>query len=155
GAALQRSRGRAQSKARRAGSSSGATSAHGRSRTSAVRRPTYSRRTTPLPETAEIGIDTLEILGDRGLAVLAREGAGQEILFDSEVGEATPPLHHLNAAASHQFAWRQGLHFDAVEQDRAFGDLAALRMQQIGDRLSASLSCPHHWRREARQFRPA
>jgi len=51
------------------------------------------------------------------------------------VGEATPPLHHLNAATPHQLAWRQGLHFDTVEQDRALGDLAALRMQQIGYRL--------------------
>jgi hypothetical protein len=51
------------------------------------------------------------------------------------VSEATPPLHHLNAAAPHQIVWRQGLHLDAVEQDRALGDLAALCIQQIGDRL--------------------
>ncbi len=51
------------------------------------------------------------------------------------MSEATPSLHHLNAAAPHHIVWRQGLHFDAVEQDRALGDLAALRMQQIGDRL--------------------
>ena len=46
-----------------------------------------------------------------------------------------PAFHHLDAAAPHQFVRRQRLHLGALEHDRALGDLAALGMQQIRDRL--------------------
>ena len=51
------------------------------------------------------------------------------------MAEAMPALHHLDAAAPHQLVRRRRLHLVALEQDRALGDLAALGMQQIGDRL--------------------
>ena len=49
--------------------------------------------------------------------------------------EAAAAFHHLDAAALHQLVRRARMHLLAVELDRALGDLAALGMQQVGDRL--------------------
>ena len=51
------------------------------------------------------------------------------------MAEAVAALHHLDAAAPHHLVGRKRLHFGAVEHDRALGDLAALGVKQIGDRL--------------------
>ena len=51
------------------------------------------------------------------------------------MAEAVAALHHLDAAAPYQFIRREILHLLAGEHDRALGDVAALGMQQIGDRL--------------------
>jgi hypothetical protein len=51
----------------------------------------------------EVVVDLLQV-GDRGLAVLARVGAGEQVLLDGQVGEAVPPLHHLDHAALDQSA---------------------------------------------------
>ncbi len=92
-------------------------------------------RGAALLEAREIAVDALEVGADRGVAVTAREGAGQEILLDREMGEALAAFHHLDAAAPHQHIGRERLHGGAVEHDRALGDLAALGVQQVGDRL--------------------
>ncbi len=74
-------------------------------------------------------------LPDRRPAVAAGEGAGKQVFLDGEMREALAAFHHLDAAASHQLVRRKVLHFGAVEQDRALGDVAAFGMQQVGDRL--------------------
>ena len=51
------------------------------------------------------------------------------------MAEAVAALHDLDAAAPDQFVRRQRLHLLALENDVAFGDLAALGAQQVGDGL--------------------
>ena len=92
-------------------------------------------RLAAIPQPREIGVDEIDVLPDGGLAVAARERAGQEVLLDRQMGEAMAAFHHLHAAAPHQLVRRARLHLLAVEHDRALGDLAALGMQQVRDRL--------------------
>ena len=68
-------------------------------------------------------------------AVAPREGAGEQIFLDRQMAEAVAALHHLDGAAAHQFVRRGTIDALALEQDLALGDLAALRPQEIGDRL--------------------
>ena len=51
------------------------------------------------------------------------------------MAEAVPAFHHLDAAAPHQLVGRELVDALALEHDRALGDLAALGVQQVGDRL--------------------
>ena len=44
-------------------------------------------------------------------------------------------FHDLDAAAPHELVRREVLDLGPVEYDRALGDVAALGVQQIGDRL--------------------
>ncbi len=46
-----------------------------------------------------------------------------------------PALHDLDAAAAHQIVGRQPVDALALELDRALGDVAALGLDEIGDRL--------------------
>ena len=64
----------------------------------------------PFLQSRKIPIDAVEVAPDRGAAVAAREGAGEQVFLDRQVGEAMAALHHLDAAAAHQFVGRQRLH---------------------------------------------
>ena len=77
----------------------------------------------------------VEILGDLGPAVAARIRAGHQVFLDRQMAETVPPLHHLDAAALHQFRRREMLDLLALEADRALGHLAALGAQQVRNRL--------------------
>src|SRR5207302_6237354 len=94
-------------------------------------------RPTPGLEPREIGVDPVELGGDRGAAVAARIGAGQEVLFDRQMLKAMPPLHDLDEAASHDIGGVEPVDAGAVKGDRALGHLAALGAQKVGDRLEA------------------
>ena len=72
---------------------------------------------------------------DRGLAVGARIGPGQQVLLDRQVLEAVPAFHHLDDAELDQIGRGQRGDAPSRELDAALGDLAALGAQQIGDRL--------------------
>src|SRR5262249_56625030 len=74
-----------------------------------------------LLEPREIGIHEVEVAPDGGAAVAARERAGEKVLLDREVREAVTPLHHLDAAPSHELVGRARMHLFAVEDDGAFG----------------------------------
>src|SRR5215469_8572462 len=86
-------------------------------------------------EPREIGIDQLEVAPDGRAAVAARKRASEKVLLHGEVREAMAPLHHLDAATSHELVWRARMHLFAVEDDGAFGHFATLGGQEIGDRL--------------------
>jgi len=51
--------------------------------------------------------------------------------------EAFAAFHHLNATAAHELVRRLAMDLDSVEMDRPLAHLAALGMQQIGDRLES------------------
>src|SRR5262249_30828297 len=74
-----------------------------------------------LLEPREIGIDEVEVAPDGRAAVAARERAGEKVLLDRQVREAMAPLHHLDAAPSHELIRRARMHLFAVEDDGAFG----------------------------------
>jgi hypothetical protein len=65
----------------------------------------------------------------------ARERASEKVLLHREVREAMAPLHHLDAAPSHELVGGARMHLFAVEDDGAFGYFATLGGQKIGDRL--------------------
>src|SRR3546814_4969392 len=88
-----------------------------------------------LLEAREVVVDQLEIRLDGGASVPARVGPGQEVLFDGQVLEAVAPLHHLHHAGLYQVVGGQRIDAGALQLDRALGDLATLRAQQVGDRL--------------------
>ena len=78
-------------------------------------------------------IDHLHVSFNRSLAILASERTGQQVFLDTQMPETMTPFHNLDTATTHQFIWRQTLHFLAVEFDTALGHLATLRQQQIRD----------------------
>jgi hypothetical protein len=51
------------------------------------------------------------------------------------MAEAVAALHHLDAAALHQFVRREPVDALALELDAALGDVAALGAHQVGDRF--------------------
>ncbi|KAG0935341.1 hypothetical protein G6F31_015942 [Rhizopus arrhizus] len=71
----------------------------------------------------------------RGIAAAhaAGVGAGQQVLFDGQVGKAMPAFHHLHDAALDEFGRRQPFDALAAVLDMALGDVAALALEQVRD----------------------
>ena len=80
----------------------------------------------------EIVVNLFQVAGDFGL-VGAGVAAGEQVFFDGQVGKAVAPFHDLHHAALDQVGGREVLNFLAFQHDAAFGDLAALAFEQVGD----------------------
>ena len=92
-------------------------------------------RTPPLAQTREVFIDLVHLATDGGAAVLARVGAGEQILLNRQVAEAVPAFHHLHAATAHQLVGAEIVHLQPIQDDAAARDFPALGTEQVGDRL--------------------
>ncbi len=91
----------------------------------------------PFLEAWEIVVHHIEVTPDRGTAVAAGVGPGQQVLFDGEVLEAAATFHHLDNAAFDQLVRARLVDPFAAILDGALGDVPALRPEQIGDRLQS------------------
>jgi predicted dinucleotide-binding enzyme len=80
-------------------------------------------------------VDALEAFLQLAARNVAGVGAGEEVFLDRQVAEAVAAFHHLHHALLHQFVRRQLVDALAAEGDRALGHLAALALEQGGDRL--------------------
>src|SRR5512133_841614 len=98
-------------------------------------RRVAGKRGPPLLEPWEIAVDRLDVAGDFGAAIPARESAGQKVLLYRQMAEAMAAFHDLDAAAPDELVRREPVDALAGKFDRAFGDLAALRVQKVGDCL--------------------
>jgi hypothetical protein len=67
--------------------------------------------------------------------VSSGEGAGEKIFLDSQMGETVAPLHDLDATATDEFIRGEPVDPLAHVFDRALGDIASFRPEQVGNRL--------------------
>ncbi len=88
-----------------------------------------------LLEAREVGVDLLQVLAQANAKRAARVAAGEQVLLDREVLEAVAAFHHLADAALHECRRIEAVDALALVQDLAFGDVATLGAQQVGDRL--------------------
>src|SRR5271166_331467 len=88
-----------------------------------------------LLEARKIAIDAVQVAHHRRAAVPAREGAGEQILFDGQMPEAMAAFHDLNRAAPYKVVGGEPVDPFALEQDRALGHLAAFGAKEVRYRL--------------------
>ena len=100
-------------------------------------------RCAALTKAGKIIIDFFQALIDGGFAVRARECAGHQVFFNSQMLETVPAFHDLHHATLDQFVRAQRFNFIPVVDDRAFRHLATFGMQKIGNSLQGRrLTCP-------------
>ena len=82
-------------------------------------------------EAREILVDEIQIGADVTLGRATSVGPGQQVFLDGQVFKAMAAFHHLDDALFHQRRRIKIGHRFAAIVDRAFGDLAALGVQQV------------------------